>query len=165
MIERDDDPLKGADVGETVAVSEVKEIHAIDLEPDAFRGTDRFADYKVTVTERDDGTVEIHYDGEVTKRMPRQWDSDYWQHSTGTDGGRLPTWLGTAVGAATAFSVAVVVYTEVAAQLAGRTEPVELTGPPFDPVSWLSLVPIVLLIVVISWGINGGFPGMIGGRR
>lgn len=74
-----EDPLEGADVGESKFVSETRTIHAIDLQPDAFRGSDRFGevtvgDIEVVEDEYGDDEIQITLEGEVTKQLPARWD-------------------------------------------------------------------------------------------
>jgi len=75
----EDDPLDGADVGETKTIRESVELHTIDFEPDVYRGSDRFVDSEiesVDVIEDEYGEKKlvVNFEGEVTKALPRTWD-------------------------------------------------------------------------------------------
>lgn len=79
-IEDDADPLKGADVGETRTVRESVELHTIDFEPRVFWGSDRIGEAEVEnvdVVEDEDGSkkIVVEFEGELTKALPRRWDS------------------------------------------------------------------------------------------
>lgn len=70
----DDDPLAGADVGETVTISE--ETTHYHLTPDELRGEDRFADVEIEAVHYDPeyDKTHIEWDVEVTKALPPRWD-------------------------------------------------------------------------------------------
>jgi len=75
----DDDPLHGADVGETRTVTETQELYTVDFEPEAFWGTDRYSKRDITnveIVETDDGSevIRLTWEGEVTKTLPYRWD-------------------------------------------------------------------------------------------
>lgn len=74
-----DDPLDGADVGETRTVRESVDLYTVDFEPDVFYGSDRFsdteiADVEVAENEHGDRKLVVTFEGEVTKALPRRWD-------------------------------------------------------------------------------------------
>jgi len=77
MSSKDDDPLRHADVGETVTVRESKILHSINGKPDVFWGTDRQTNSEVEIAElelTDDGDIRVTWEAEMTKRLPRNWD-------------------------------------------------------------------------------------------
>jgi hypothetical protein len=75
-----DDPLEGADVGETRHVERSKHFHGINFEPQDFFGSDRLGDAKITnveIVENGDGQADdfiVTWEGDVTKTLPRRWD-------------------------------------------------------------------------------------------
>jgi hypothetical protein len=75
-----DDPLEGADVGETRHVERSKHFHGINFEPQEFFGSDRLGDAKITnveIVENGDGKADdfiVTWEGDVTKTLPRRWD-------------------------------------------------------------------------------------------
>ena len=74
-----DDPLEGADIGETVTVSETTDIWVGGLEADATEGSDRIADSEVVgsevvTDEYGDQHLRVTVESDVTKRLPRLWD-------------------------------------------------------------------------------------------
>jgi hypothetical protein len=75
-----DDPLDGADVGETRHVERSKHFHGINFEPREFYGSDRLGDASITnieIVENGDGKADdfiVTWEGDVTKTLPRRWD-------------------------------------------------------------------------------------------
>lgn len=69
-----DDPLAGADVGETITVE--RETTHYHLTPEAVRGEDRFADVDIEAVHYDPEYDRLHieWDAEVTKALPPRWD-------------------------------------------------------------------------------------------
>jgi hypothetical protein len=153
MIDPDDDPLDGADVGETVAYSETVDLHPIDMEPDAFRGSDRIADYETTVTQLEDGTIQIWYGGEVTKTMPSRWDSTFWQQDFETDSSDRRKWVNIGFGAAVSAAILYVVFDTVISEQMLKAQPETVVGPPGPHV--LKLFPVLLGLVLCIWALNG----------
>jgi hypothetical protein len=76
-----DDPLDGADVGETRHVERSKHFHGTNYEPREFYGSDRLGDPKITdieIVEGEDGNADdfiVTWEGDMTKTLPRRWDS------------------------------------------------------------------------------------------
>lgn len=74
-----DDPLDGADVGETRAVRESVDLHTAEFRPAAFYGTDRIgtgdvAGIEVVEDEYGDEVVRVDFEGDLTKALPPRWD-------------------------------------------------------------------------------------------
>lgn len=79
MTTETEDPLEGADVGETRHVSESKHFHGINYEPDSLWGSDRVGDISITeieIVENDEGNDDfvVTWEADLTKRLPRRWD-------------------------------------------------------------------------------------------
>lgn len=79
MTEQYDDPLRHADVGETVTVRRSVDLHTAEVKPSVFYGTDRFGDgevdaIKVAEDEYGDEVVRIAFKGDLTKALPPRWD-------------------------------------------------------------------------------------------
>lgn len=75
----DDDPLDGADIGETVTVRETSDFWVPALASDATDGSDRMADNEVVETKvvtnsRGGKELRVTVESDVTKRLPRRWD-------------------------------------------------------------------------------------------
>ena len=76
-----DDPLDGVAIGETQTVHEKNLHHGINSVPCSYFGSDRLCDdydiVDIEVVERDGDVNDfiVHWEGEVTKRLPRYWDS------------------------------------------------------------------------------------------
>jgi hypothetical protein len=76
-----EDPLEGADVGETRHVERSKHFHGINFEPRELHGSDRLGDATITnieIVEGDDGEADdfvVTWEGDMTKTLPRRWDS------------------------------------------------------------------------------------------
>jgi len=75
----DADPLADADVGETVTVDHTEELWLGQLESEHARGTDRFADRRVSnveivTDEHGDTLLAVTVTSDVTKQLPHAWD-------------------------------------------------------------------------------------------
>lgn len=76
-----DAPLDGAAIGETRRIREQNLHHGINSVPDSYFGSDRLCDdydiVDVEVVERDGDVNDfiVHWEGDVTKRLPRYWDT------------------------------------------------------------------------------------------
>jgi hypothetical protein len=75
-----DDPLEGADIGETVAVENQSELWLGELaDHDQTAGSDRYAthelaDAEIRTDEYGDKHLVVTVESEVTKKLPRRWD-------------------------------------------------------------------------------------------
>ncbi|QKG91668.1 hypothetical protein HPS36_01960 [Halorubrum salinarum] len=76
----EEDPLDGVGICETEIVHEENLHHGINSVPDSFFGSDRLCDdydiVEIEVVEREGDVNDfiVHWEGEVTKRLPRYWD-------------------------------------------------------------------------------------------
>jgi hypothetical protein len=80
MADDQDDPLAGADVGETREIEVTDRQSLTDTEPTEFWGSDRLGgtdevEAEMVVDENGERWLDVTYRGEVTKRLPRRWDS------------------------------------------------------------------------------------------
>ena len=142
------DPLEGADVGETETVTETRELWLGALASDDTRGSDRFADHRVSgvevvTDEYGDEMLAVTVASETTKRLPHRWDyaKEPRTESEQAAAGRR-RWIGHGITAgvtAATFGIGVAVMDRVAESMAGdvtiNSEPVvlptgaELIGP------------------------------------
>jgi hypothetical protein len=171
------DPLAGAAIGETRTVRTSKTLYSIDLTPDEYFGTDRFPDHidiaDVELVETDDMScgpdIRITWEGEVTKQLPSRWD--YHREPVTEEEkrtARRKTWakrLGS-VG----ITVGTLAFTGwIAAHVMQQFAGVTINGEPMTVGSpteiFVSMVPLLLVAALIAYGIQGGLPGMVGGRR
>lgn len=169
------DPLEGADVGETREFGGAYEVWASDLPKRRYFGDDRDTDVDVTdieVFEKDDGetVVAIHYDGEVTKLLPRNWDECKEPRTVAErTRARRQLWARRAAKATPIvfvtgvwLAVMSVVYPTIS-----RVS-MELSGASTAP-SFLDVVPGVVLIFIVAglilWALSGGAPRVGGIHR
>lgn len=168
----DDDPLDGADVGETRTVRRELYLHGVDMEPVEFYGMDRSADIRIAdleVCENSEGEprdVRITWEADVTKHLPPRWDQATEPRTVEEMRvARRTRWLKTA-----ARALAVLLPVGIALGVAywmmqGLDGSVTINGEPLRPPPVLETLPVVLLVVVIvwliSWGVRGGFPGKV----
>ena len=169
MTAESDDPLKNADVGEMQTVRESVELHTINFQPDVFRGSDRFvdtevADVEIVEDEYGDETLVVTFEGEVTKRLPRNWDYCREPRTvTEEKQARRSRWIQKAipiVSALVASGVALAVFSRLMENFAGTTidgEPIQAPGPEF-------YVGFILLVVFLMWAIQY-LPGKVSGGR
>lgn len=76
-----DDPLRGADVGETKTVRRTVTLYGVNMEPDVYFGDDRFGEARIVdveiVEDERDGYcdyIRVTWEGDLTKRLPSRWD-------------------------------------------------------------------------------------------
>jgi len=163
----DDDPLAGADVGETRHVEEETAIDGYRYLPRWRHGRDRDADLEVTdarVVEREAGTndIEVTVEGEVTKWLPPRWDQcDEPRTPRERRDQQIRTWLrrvGRALGILLPFGLTVFIMHSVMSAI----YPVMIEGQTIqEPSIW----PIVFLIgfaAFIVWALPH-LPGRING--
>jgi len=165
-----DDPLDGADVGETATVSRTVELRGVDYGPgEAFASDRMHGDLKVAsvdVVERDEyESVEVTFETEVTKILPRRWDR---RVAPVTDSerrqARRQKWLASASKLA-AFVIPTIVSVAVGLHVINNlamTVNGEMVSAP-DPIPFLAFVGIITAIV--SYAVGGGLPRRIGGAR
>lgn len=178
-----DDPLDGADLGETHHVEETSMIWAFN-QPSHTYGSDRDSDVELVDTEvvRDeDGRVDairLHWEGDITKTLPRGYNriavpsgsehvGDPVAHRRRKQRrekwvGRLKQGLGLGIPVLGSTFVALHVINATASQIS-------INGDTLGPITFAEAAPPMLLIVILAavivWGLQGGFPGMAGGHR
>jgi hypothetical protein len=73
-----DDPLDGADIGETLTVERTEELSVWGVAPDVYFGADRDSDVEVVdaevVGEPGAERVKLTFEGKVTKYLAPRWD-------------------------------------------------------------------------------------------
>jgi len=149
----DDDPLDGADIGDTATIRETTDIWVGGLEADATEGSDRMADSEVVDTavvtdEYGDQHLRVTVESDVTKRLPRRWDA---AREPRTDSerrqSRRETWISrgiTATVTAVTLGLGLVVTNSVMKRAArGMT----VNGEPLTYSPW-DLVPVVAIVVL-----------------
>jgi hypothetical protein len=156
------DPLEGADVGETETVTETRELWLGDLASDEARGSDRFADHRVSgvevvTDEYGDEMLAVTVASETTKRLPRRWDySKEPRTESEQTAARRRRWIGHGITAgvtAATFGIAVAVMDRVAESMAGD---VTINSEPVVLPTGLDLVLLMLSVFVLAAIIIGG---------
>ncbi len=172
----ENDPMDGAEIGETRTVRERIDLPVINFEPDVFYKSDRIGvshieDIDIVENEYGDEMLRVTFEGDLTKCLPRRWDQPITDHprnrrvkaDSGT--GRIKQLLVSAVGFFIPFGFAL----GLSVWLMRLMDPVTITingeSSTFPP-AITELVPVVVLVMVIGlivWvGLNGGFPGGVG---
>ena len=169
-----DDPLDGADVGESATIYETVEIHPIDYESEHYYGTDRtgsadIEDVEVVENEYGEEILLLHLEGEITKTLPYRWDETYDPSDDPHEQSAIQQAIGR-VGSAVAFllpigiafTVANLVFQEIAGEMTINGEPVSTPG--MGSLAF-SVFLMTALIWVVYYGVNGGLPRTTGGLR
>lgn len=154
-----DDPMDGAAVGETRTVQEDVTVNLWDFyAADSFLGSDRVAgdiDLVDVAYGVDDGdeSVTLTFEGDVTKTLPRRWDTLLEDHPKNQARGRNePRNTLVSLGALVVTSL---VAFGVAAFVATRAE-VTVNGEAVFPATLVdvtAMVPFFMLIVFAVWAI------------
>jgi len=148
------EPLDGADVGDTATVTETQELWIGDLAHDDTRGSDRFADHRVTDTEvvtdeYGEQVLRVTVASDMTKRVGRNWDREPWGGAESGSESRS-TWVRRAINAGvTGLSLAIglVVTNRVARRLNSE---VTINGEPAAMPTGAELLGPVLVIVAVA---------------
>ena len=162
------DPLDGADIGDSETVTVTRELWLGDLEADAAKGSDRSSESEVIATEvvTDEFGEEylaVSVRSDITKRLPRNWDySQAPRTETERKQARREKWKRRVAGAlplagvlGLSFAIAMRVMNTVAGKMT-------INGEPMGPPPMLPAAGIMLLVVVISLGLQY-LPGGHGG--
>lgn len=172
----DQDPLEGADVGETRTVRRSKTLHGINMEPMEFFGTDRQADIRVAdleLVEDDEGDlhdVEITWEADLTKNLPRRWDRCTEPRTEGEEKqARRRKWLNRISRASAVILPLVVSYAIGIHVVEGAFENITINGEPMGPVTWMDMAPtlglVAVLTLILYYGLRGGLPRRAGVGR
>jgi FlaG/FlaF family flagellin (archaellin) len=168
-----DDLLDDADLGEKARIAHSERRHR--ALPEGLAGDDRFVDdldVEATIDTVHDGWVELelHWQGEATKRLPRRWD---YHAEPITDAetrrARRQRW-GRVIGKVLAFAIPAVLsigFATVVMQRVSQSLTVNgqsVTEPTLSS-TFLTVGPILIIAAIIIWGLSGGFPRGIGGGR
>lgn len=154
-----DDPLADADIGETVTVQNTEEVWIDRFEDPNARGSDRFRDSRITNVELvedeyGDPSVAVTVESEVTKALPRRWDtaraprtdSEQRQARRRRWRRRLARWLPVPV----TLGIGLAITNRVMSQLRGE---VVIGGEPLTYSPW-DLVPVVAIVAVAFMAIQ-----------
>jgi hypothetical protein len=168
-----DDPLEGADIGETATVTEESELWLGDYADfEATVGSDRIADHEVVeiepyTDEHGDQMLRLTVESEVTKTLPHRW-------ATGLDPADVPEdpdsgrgWLKPAIHIAVHLGIVAGILL-VLRHVVNTTASATVTFPAVEMTVWDLAGPAVvltLLVTVIVYGLQGGLPRRVGGRR
>lgn len=150
----DDDPLDGADIGDTATVREESEIWVGDGLTNQFSvGTDRFADTEVVdmsvrIDEYGEQYIKVTTESKVTKTLPRKWDqckeprtaSERRQRRLATWGSRIAQLLPIPV----TLGIGLAVTHRVMSRLDGE---VMFGGDPLT-YSAIDLIPVVMIVLI-----------------
>ena len=154
-----DDPLEGADIGDTETVEHTAEMWLGDLADEQTRGSDRFAthevrDIEVRTDEYGDQILDVTVESEVTKRLTYRWDHEARESGTQTrEHSMLREVGGTLLGVGVAIGVGVAVTQRVMGELAGETIEIADTTP-----TVLDLAPAVGIIALLALFIIAAMP-------
>lgn len=176
----DRDPLRHAAIGTTVVHRESKTLHSINYTPSTYFGSDRIPGdidiVDVELVETDDDScgpdIRITWEGEITKKLPRNWDS-HPEPVTETERrharrqrwlGRIGRVAGVVLPMAVAGWVTLMVMDMLAGSMTINGEPVTAPAPGEFAAVFGTITVIGLLIM---WGLRSGLPGMAnaGGAR
>lgn len=165
-----DDPLDGADVGETRTVTRSKTLHGIDMEPREFWGSDRMADRRIAdveVVENSEGEpidVELTWEADLTKTLPPRWDYCREPRTEEEEANaRRKKWLAR-VAQGIAIALPIGVASALMYGIAPAFENVTINGEAMA-VNPASMVTTALLVVgfasVMMWAVRRGLPGKV----
>ena len=162
------DPLDGADIGDTVTVTNTEEIWLGHLEAGDATGTDRISDMRVddvevVTNEHGDKHLAVTVESEITKRLPHRWDACQ-QPRTETEQreARRSVWkrrIGRVVPMAVTLGVSLAIASRMMDELAGD---IVINGEPMAAPSMTSIALVfglMLLIIVAMPYLPGGFGG------
>jgi len=167
-----EDPLDGADIGETREVTVEQTHHGINFAPGEFVGRDREGHHDITRVEiidpefeGDYSDIRVVWKGELTKTLPPNWD-----HHTdpGTDTetrrSRRDKWATRVVKTVSTVVVFAVVGGIATAVTNEMAQGMTVNGEQLPMVGFSEVLP-VLFIGVIIWAIlwSGVLPGRVGG--
>jgi len=166
----DHDVLDGADVGETRHVRQTDEFPI--YRPDEFSGSDRQTDaepvdLELIQTEYGGYDLCVTWEGDVTKRLPRNWDQC---REPRTDAerkrARRAVWkrrVGAVLPIAFALGLSTLIAARIMNEVAGSAT---INGEPlFAPTVADLAVPVGLIVVIayiLIWAMSGGMPRMWG---
>lgn len=162
------DPLDGADIGETKAVERTADVSVWGVAPEVFFGADRTSDVEVVdaeiVGEPGDERVEVTFQGEVTKYLAVNWDRAQ-QPRTEEERrevrkqkwkGRVLKFAGIAIPFGIASAIMVRVMQTVSGEMTVEGEPVVFSGETFAVVMAVVFVLALALTYAPGWVSPGG---------
>ena len=170
-----EDPLDGADIGETVTVDHTEEMWVGDLEPAEWWGSDRYSDTRVVETEvvtneHGEDYLQITIESDVTKTLPHRWDA---LHTDDAEPGVIQRHASD-IAYGTSLFVTTVVMTGIVWALAGVETTLAVDGEPVVFPTFGEMFPAVLiamsLIILVQWVVTrvprmGHGRGVRGGGR
>lgn len=171
------DPLEGADVGETRTVRRSRTLNPIDLQPSAFWGTDRQGEARIVdvdVIQDEDHAfadeVRITWEANLTKKLPRNWDKAKEPRTEAEEkSARRRKWIKRIAGTVAVvlpFGVVTAISMYLTRSALGE---ISINGEPMTAPTWPEMlpvaVPLFLVAMVLYYGLGGGFPGVSGVRR
>lgn len=173
MTDDTDDPLDGADVGETRTVRRSTTLHGIDMEPQEFWGSDRLADRRIAdaeVVENSEGDpidVALTWEADLTKTLPPRWDYCRDPRTEEEEAAaRRKKWLGRSKKAVGFAVVPLVAWLPAMWFTSQLTQNMTINGQPIGPVGptevVISLAILAIAIVVTLFGVYGSLPRRVG---
>jgi hypothetical protein len=173
----DEDPLAGADIGETRHDEHTVTFSTVSVTPPEWYSDDRavemeIADVEVVDSEHPDDPEElvVTYAAELTKELPRNWD-DCREPRTEAEARReknrerLKRWgsrIATAITASLMFGLFFVIMRPIQEQMQQVTVNGEPLGSP-DPMGLVVLFLIIGGITwTVKWAVEGGLPPRYG---
>jgi hypothetical protein len=168
------DPLKNADIGTTERIERTITIHGVDVASGDCFASDRICgeigveNIQVVENEYGNEDVEITVAADVTKQLPRRWDRRA-EPATAEEKqtARRKRWLrrgGKAVATLLPIAATGLIATTVMQSMSGT-----INGEPMTPPSTMEVMTMLglmtLLVAIIMWGVNGGFPGFVKSRH
>ena len=165
----DQDPLEGADIGETVTLTETSEIWLGEIESDASFGSDRLSerrldDVELVTNEHGDKHLQITVESEVTKTLPRRWDYSQEPRTEREEvQARRNRWKRYAKNALPILGALVLsgaIAVRITNSLAGE---IVVNGEPLPPVAPVQMVLVFLIVILVTFGIQY-LPRGLGGR-
>ena len=174
----DDDPTRHMDLGETKTITTEKTLHGINFAPNEYFGSGvqsdniRVSDVKVVEPEREGDlpNIKTTWSAEVTKQLGRRWDEhDEPVTDTERKQARRRQWLqrwSTFAVTGVILALTTVISTRVMNTALGQ---MTINGEPMTAPTTGEMLPLVLVVFVLAamiwYGLQGGFPGKVGGKR
>ena len=162
-----DDPLDGADIGETVAISETQDIWLGQLESEHAKGSDRLSernieDVEVVTDDFGEQVLRVTVGSDVTKRLPRRWDyASEPRTESERQKQRRKTWKRRFVSIAINLGVVTAAVGIAVRMMNGLSGDVTVNGEPLalEPIQMLpGIVLVYLIAMLIILGSRGWLP-------
>lgn len=167
----ENDPLDGADVGETKTVERSKTLHSATYEPGVYYGSDRIgsaeiADVEIVEDEYGEDAIRVTWEGDLTKALPPNWDhhrEPVTERELRQE--RRKKWKGRA-GRAAQILIPAAICVGIAAHVMNTISgEVTMNGEPVGTPGFESIAFVFGLVVIIMLGVQYAPRTIRGGRH